>query len=127
MNLYKNQYRSKSIRLPHRDYAQNGWYFVTICTYQKINYFGDIINGKIQRSPIGDIAEKCWLEIPQHHQYISIDQFIIMPNHVHGIIIIDNPNCCRDVAGNVSTVSNNKPVSKPTIIDNQHDLSQLMS
>ena len=63
----------------HRDYAQNGWYFVTIGTHQKINYFGHIINGQMQRSPIGEMAEKYWLEIPRHHQHISIDQFIIMP------------------------------------------------
>ncbi|MEA5510613.1 transposase [Crocosphaera sp. UHCC 0190] len=119
MNLYQNQYRTKSIRLPNRDYTQNGWYFVTICTYKKINYFGDIINTKMQRSPIGDIAQQYWVEIPQHHQNIFIDTFIIMPNHIHGIIIIENPKSrCRDVAGNVST---------QTMINDEYNLPKVMS
>jgi putative transposase len=91
MTLYKNQYRVESIRLPNRDYAANGWYFVTICTQQKIHYFGNIINTEMQRSPIGEIAQKFWAEIPHHFSFAYIDRYIIMPNHLHGIIIIDRP------------------------------------
>lgn len=95
----------KSIRLPNRNYAANGYYFVTICTHQKHCYFGNIVNNKIQLSPIGETANKFWLEIPQHSQYTYLDEYIIMPNHIHGIIVIDNPNnLCRNVACNVPTI-----------------------
>lgn len=114
MTLYKNKYRSRSIRLPNRNYAANGYYFVTICTYKKYCYFGNIVNNKMQLSAIGEIVNEFWLEIPQHSRYTYLDEYIIMPNHIHGIIAIDNPdNPCRDVAYYVSTPNN--------------DLSQIMS
>ena len=62
----------KSIRLPNRNYAANGYYFVTICTHQKRYYFGNIVNNKMQLSPIAETANKFWLEIPQHSQYIAV-------------------------------------------------------
>ncbi|NET89667.1 MAG: transposase [Kamptonema sp. SIO1D9] len=102
VTLYKNKYRVKSTRLPHRDYAANGWYFVTICTHNRICYFGNIINRQMQLSPMGEIAKKFWLEIPQHFHHTYLDTYVIMPNHIHGIIVIDNP-IGRDVASNVST------------------------
>ena len=116
MTLFKNKYRVESTRLPNRDYSQNGWYFVTICTYEREWLFGDVINGQVHLSEIGKIAKKFWVEIPQHSQHTYIDAYVIMPNHVHGIIIIDNPECreiseskdvtqCRDVPWNVSTTS----------------------
>lgn len=92
MDLYHNKYRVKSIRLKHYDYRANGYYFVTICTHKKICYFGNINQEKVNLSSLGKIAEKFWLEIPQHFNYAEIDSFIIMPNHVHGIIIINNIN-----------------------------------
>ena len=103
MTLYKNKYRIESTRLPHHDYAANGWYFVTICTKDKLDFFGNINAGCIHFSPIVEIAYQFWLEIPQHFKYIDIDSFIIMPNHVHGIVVINHSQCSRDVACNVST------------------------
>ncbi|MDJ0712816.1 MAG: hypothetical protein QNJ54_01180 [Prochloraceae cyanobacterium] len=117
MTLYKKKYRIESIRLPNRDYGANGWYFVTICTGDRLPYFGNIINGQMQLSAIGKIARQFWLEIPNHSKYTYIDEYVIMPNHVHGIIVIDKPDrYCRDVACNVSTRSNDK-----------YDLSRAMS
>jgi REP element-mobilizing transposase RayT len=115
MTLYKNKYRSKSIRLPNRNYAANGYYFITICTSQKICYFGNIINHQMQLYSVGKIAQKFWLEIPQHSKHTYLDEYIIMPNHIHGIIVINNPdNLCRDVPWNVPT-------------SNDDNLSQIMS
>ena len=91
MTRYKYEKGRKSIRLPNRDYAANGWYFVTICTKNRVCFFGDIVNSSIELSPIDKIAQKFWLEIPQHFQHTSLDAHVIMPNHVHGIIIIDQP------------------------------------
>ena len=64
--MSKNKYRRKSIRLPNRNYAANGYYFVTICTHEKHCYLGNVVNNKMQLSPIGKIADKLWWEIPQH-------------------------------------------------------------
>ena len=89
MTLYKNKYRIESTRLPHHNYAANGWYFVTICTKDKLWFFGDIVSGNIQFSAIGEIATKFWSDIPNHFQDVYLDAYIIMPNHVHGIIVIE--------------------------------------
>ena len=91
MTLYKNKYRIESIRLPNRDYAANGYYFVTICTYKKYCYLGNIINCEMQFSQVGKIANKNWQLIPEHCNDVYLDAYVIMPNHLHGIIVIDRP------------------------------------
>lgn len=88
---YKNRYRVESTRLPNRDYAANGWYFVTICTHNRVHFFGSISVGQVHLSPIGEIAQQFWLEIPNHFPHIHIDAHVIMPNHLHGIVVIDRP------------------------------------
>ena len=89
MTLYKNKYRIKSTRLPNYDYSSNGYYFVTICTQKKFCYFGQIVKSQMQLSQVGKIAQKHWQEIPQHFDGVYIDEYVIMPNHVHGIIVIN--------------------------------------
>ncbi len=108
--LYQEKYRIKSIRLPNWDYSNPGYYAVTICTKDKIEYFGKIKNGKMYLNQLGKIVEKCWLEIPNHFPFIFLDCYIIMPNHIHGIIEIK----CRDAKFCVSTGNENKfgPQSK---------------
>ena len=99
-----NKRDRKSIRLPNYNYAANGYYFVTICTHEKYCYFGNIVNSKMQLSQTGKIAQQHWSEIPQHSKYTYLDEFVIMPNHIHGIIVINNPNNPhRDVPWNVPT------------------------
>ena len=90
MDLYQNKYKTKSIRLKHYDYRSHGYYFVTICTHEKICYFGNIENQKVILSKLGIIAEKFWLEIPQHFNFVQLDSFVVIPNHIHGIIIIND-------------------------------------
>ncbi len=92
MTLYKGKYRVESTRLPHRDYSENGWYFVTICTRDRTFFFGDVISGEIHLSKIGQIAQQFWAEIPTHFKHLCIDAYVIMPNHIHGIIVIDRPH-----------------------------------
>jgi REP element-mobilizing transposase RayT len=82
----------ESTRLRNLNYASNGHYFITICTKNKECYFGEIIDDKMILSKIGKIAHKYWQEIPKHFPFVRLDKFVIMPNHVHGIIIIDNHN-----------------------------------
>jgi putative transposase len=78
-----------SNRLQNYDYSQNGMYFVTICTRNREELFGEIENGKIILSDLGKIIEKYYLEIPKCHPYTFLDVFVIMPNHLHGIIEIN--------------------------------------
>ena len=77
-------------RLKNYDYSQNGYYFVTICVKDKIEYFGKIENNKMILNEIGKIANQCWLEIPKHFPDVKLDEHIIMPNHLHGIVVIEN-------------------------------------
>ena len=82
----------QSMRLKDYDYSQDGYYFVTICTENKTEYFGEIIDGKMVLNEMGKIVNQCWLEIPEHFPDVSLDEHIIMPNHLHGIIAIENNN-----------------------------------
>jgi REP element-mobilizing transposase RayT len=88
---YKKKYRIASSRLKDWDYTAVGWYFITICTSARIPFFGEIEDGDVHRSPLSNIALQCWIEIPNHFSQASLDEFIIMPNHVHGIIVIHLP------------------------------------
>ncbi|MFA5076246.1 MAG: transposase [Patescibacteria group bacterium] len=86
------EYRERKLnRWLGYDYSQIGQYFITICTHNKEMVFGDVINGKMVLNEYGKIAKKCWQQIPQHYLNIQIDIFVVMPNHLHGIIMIDDP------------------------------------
>ena len=118
MGFNPGMHHRRSIRLQEYDYSQNGYYYVTICTEHFIKYFGEIKSGKMQLSKIGRIVEQCWYEIPRHFYNVILGEMVIMPNHMHGIIIIDNPRGvpCRGVACNAPTNISPKPKSLPTII-----------
>ncbi len=88
-----------------------GWYFVTICTYKNYLLFGNIINGGMDLNDVGEIARQCWLDIPNHFANVQLDEFIIMPNHVHGIINICDENVG---ANNHSPLPNNTPFKSPS-------------
>jgi putative transposase len=93
-------HRRKSIRLKEYDYSQPGEYFITICTYDKKCVLGEEIEEKIRLSPIGEIAKKCLEEIHEHFPEVGLDEYVIMPNHVHGIIIITES---RDLINQIPT------------------------
>lgn len=78
----------KKNRLANFDYTQPGYYFVTICTNNRIEYFGKIIDGIMMKNQAGKIAEEFWERNRQVYSNIGLDEFIIMPNHLHGILII---------------------------------------
>jgi MSHA biogenesis protein MshO len=107
MDKYQNTYRIDSARLKHYDYANPGLYFVTICTANHEHCFGKIVDGEMQLSPIGVIADVLWHEIKHHSPNIALHEFVVMPNHIHGIIeILETTDYAdvsrRDVACNVS-------------------------
>jgi len=74
-----------------RDYTSNAAYYVTIVTKNRVHFFGGIKNGEMVLSEIGQIANNLWYEIPIHQPNIKLDAFIIMPNHIHCIVVIDKP------------------------------------
>ncbi len=80
----------KSLRLKDYDYSQIGAYFNTICTKNRENLFGEIINDKMTLNAYGKIIDEIWGKIPVHFSDIALDEFVIMPNHVHGIIMIES-------------------------------------
>ena len=96
MDKFQNKYRIPSARAPFWDYGWNASYFVTICTHNHIFYFGDTGEEEMVLSDVGEIALQCWLEIPEHFPFVKLDTFVIMPNHVHGIVIIDKNDDGRD-------------------------------
>lgn len=89
-NNHFNQYYRQSHRLKGFDYSSNGYYYVTICTKDRFWYFGKIINGAMKYVNLGVIAQRLWREIPKHYPYVFLDEFIVMPNHIHGILIINH-------------------------------------
>ncbi len=93
---YQNKYRIPSARAPFWDYGWNAAYFVTICTKNRECWFGKISDGVMALSAIGHIANSCWHEIPNHFPFVELGAHVVMPNHVHGIIIINKPVDGRD-------------------------------
>ena len=87
---YQNKYRIESARLQNWDYRREGAYFITICTQNRKHYFGKIKNGKMEFSNIGIIADILWSEIINHNDDIELGEFVVMPNHIHGILILNN-------------------------------------
>ena len=83
-------HRRRSIRLKEYDYSNAGAYYVTICTWNKEHYFGKIINSETIFSPMGEIIQQEWYNIPARFPNVELDTFIIMPNHMHGIIVINH-------------------------------------
>jgi len=94
MSLFKNKYRIESIRLAGYDYSTPSYYFITICTKNRLSYFGNIINNKIILSSEGLIIKKNLQDLKQYLPNINLDAFVIMPNHVHIILIIKKKTFC---------------------------------
>lgn len=88
MRYDPDRHHRRSIRLKGRDYVRPGAYFVTMVTHDRACFFGDVRDGAMHLNAWGIIAERCWREIPQHFPRVRLDAFVIMPNHIHGIIVI---------------------------------------
>ena len=88
----KNLYRNESRRAQWWDYTKNAAYYVTIVTKDREHFFGEIENGEMNLSEIGKIANELWYEIPLHQPNVKLDEFVVMPNHIHCIVVIDKPD-----------------------------------
>jgi putative transposase len=90
--LFRNKYRIDTIRAKWWDYSGSGVYFITICTKDRAYDFGEIHEHVMHHSEIGALAHQCWSDIPSHFPFVRLGEFVIMPNHVHGILIVDKTN-----------------------------------
>lgn len=82
------KHHRRSIRLRGYDYSQAGAYFITICEVNRECIFGDIIDGEMRPNQFGEIILKWWNELPNYYAPVELDEFVVMPNHMHGIIVI---------------------------------------
>ena len=102
---FRNKYRVPSARLQNWDYGSNGAYFITICTKEMQHFFGEVVDKKMILNSAGVLAEEYWIEIQKQFPYVELGNFQIMPNHVHGILIIDKsvvaPVKTRFIASNL--------------------------
>lgn len=83
------KHHRRSIRLPGYDYAQTGLYFVTICTKNRECLFGEIVGGSMRLNEYGQIVAQCWQWLSHRYPYVGLDEWVVMPNHLHGIVVID--------------------------------------
>ncbi|AUD01170.1 transposase [Spirosoma pollinicola] len=110
MDRFQNKYRIASARAAWWDYSWAGAYFITICTAQRQHFFGEIEDGKMQLSNIGVLADVFWHEIRHHSQQLELGSFVVMPNHIHGILILNE------------THTNDQNATGP-IVETRHALS----
>ena len=91
MSYDPNKHHRRSIHLRGYDYSQKGIYFVTACTQNREHLFGKIEKGEMQMNDAGQMVEFTWFDLPNHNPPIVLDEFVVMPDHVHGIILITEP------------------------------------
>ena len=114
MTLFKNKYRVGSTRLAEWDYGQAGYYFVTICTKDRVHFFGKIVAGDMQLSSIGEIVVQEWGKTQIIRSNVILDEWIIMPNHMHMIVVITHKiDSIPDVETPRRGVSTGRGVSTP--------------
>jgi len=89
-------------RLENWDYSSEGFYFLTLTCKNKEHFFGKIENKTMNLSDIGSIAFQFWMEIPNHFSHVRLDEFVIMPDHIHGILIVAPCNVVRPCHGMAS-------------------------
>ncbi|MEM6297995.1 MAG: transposase [Bacteroidota bacterium] len=87
---WKNTYRIESARWQNWDYTWDGTYFITICTENHQHYFGKIHKHRMVLSPAGILADVFWHQIPIFSPHVQLGEFVVMPNHIHGILILDS-------------------------------------
>ena len=90
MTLYKDKYRVESARLKGWDYSAVGYYFVTICTRDRLCTLGNVVDGVMRLSPVGEIVAEEWQKTAQIRKNVTLDEWVVMPNHLHGIVIIND-------------------------------------
>jgi len=121
---FLNRYRITSARLSNWDYSSNAAYFLTICTANRQHYFGEIINSEIRLSKIGEYATECWMNIPNHFPYFYLAASVVMPNHVHGIVLIEKPFIDNSRGSDIVETRHALSLPQPNITDTEKLESQ---
>ena len=114
MKYNPDQHHRQSIRLKGYDYASSGAYFITICAHHRECLFGEIVDGEMRLNKLGEIVRSHWMKLPQHHAHLQLDAFIVMPNHVHGILVLTDDPVGAGSADRVS-VEPMRVTSKPAL------------
>jgi putative transposase len=115
--------RRKRLRLKEYDYSQPGAYFVTICTKNRENIFGEIVCGEMRGNEMAVVVHSCWNELPNHYPNVELDEFVVMPNHVHGIIVIlDEP----DADGKCTVADGRRPSPTRPTQPKKYPLSEIV-
>jgi REP element-mobilizing transposase RayT len=108
VTLFKNKYRVETTRLKNWNYASAGWYFVTLYTQNREPFFGEVKEGEVMLSPIGEIVAEEWVKAETLRSNVGLDEWIVMPNHVHGIIVLTHtltpPNKSGLKANSISSI-----------------------
>src|SRR3990172_7577394 len=99
MSQDPRHYFRQSTRLKNYDYSMSGAYFITICTKDEGDVFGMVVNGKTNLNNTGKILERVWINLPKQFENINLDEFVVMPDHIHGIIIIKNEDFAKKTEG----------------------------
>jgi len=102
MTYNPENHHRRSIRLKGYDYSQPGAYFITNVTNNRDCLFCIFTNGEMVMNEMGEIVKQCWMDIPQHFAHAMLDEFVVMPNHIHGIIVIIETG--NDMMGAIHTV-----------------------
>ena len=118
-----NKHHRRSIRLKEYDYSSKGMYYITLCVNNRLCLFGDIVDGEMHLNDAGKMVDNVWREIPGYYQGVDTDEQSVMPNHLHGIIILYNdivgaPPCGRPM------MNNNNPINKMDQERKPDDLKQ---
>ena len=100
---FQNKYRIASTRLQNWDYRWSAPYFVTICIADRQHFFGEIVDGKMNLSHQGILADILWYEIKNHSKNVVLGAFVVMPNHIHGIVILNNVDIPNEDNGTIVT------------------------
>jgi REP element-mobilizing transposase RayT len=124
-----DKHHRRSIRLKGHDYSDSGIYFITICTYHREEVFGAIVDGTIELNELGKIVVKHWQWLSTQYSYVTLDEWVVMPNHLHGVLAITDTSrrggsrtaptnhCCGTPTPNqccdLPTISNNDRKRKP--------------
>lgn len=137
MSLFRNKYRIESFRLKNWEYRRGGIYYITICTKNSIPYFGECVDGKIVLSVAGMIAHQNWMDIPNHFRHVQLGEFIVMPNHLHGLLILDNTHdplqyvdplqCNGSTTTNITINTSSADVQCNESMDKNHNKSCLQN
>jgi putative transposase len=108
------KHHRRSIRLRGYDYSGEGLYFVTICTHEREQALGEIRDGRMVLSGFGEIAKRCWEEIPGHFENVDLGEYVIMPNHVHGVILLRDIPRRDKVTSSLHDVATSDPQQSTT-------------